>query len=103
VGVSGRTAQKVSEKLSMISKNHQVFCVTHLPQIACISDEYYLVSKEVKNKKTFTHVRKMKDNQKEYEIAKMIGGLEVTKLTLEHSRELIKMANIKKLEIKSKR
>ncbi|WP_123053582.1 DNA repair protein RecN [Clostridium sp. JN-1] len=102
-GISGRIAQCVAEKMYAISKNHQVFCVTHLPQIACISDEYYLVSKEVKNKKTFTHVRKMKDNQKEYEIAKMIGGLEVTKLTLEHSRELIKMANIKKLEIKSKR
>lgn len=100
-GISGRIAQCVAEKMYAISKSHQVFCVTHLPQIACISDEYYLVSKEVKNKKTFTHVRKMKDNQKEYEIAKMIGGSEVTKLTLEHSKELIKMANAKKLEIKS--
>ncbi|AYD40584.1 DNA repair protein RecN [Clostridium fermenticellae] len=101
-GISGRIAQCVAEKMYTISKKHQVLCVTHLPQIACMSDEYYLVSKEVKDNKTFTHVKKLKDNQKEYEIAKMIGGSEVTKLTLEHSKELIRMADIRKINIKSK-
>lgn len=101
-GISGRIAQCVAEKMYTISKKHQVLCVTHLPQIACMSDEYYLVSKEVKDNKTFTHVKKLKNNQKEYEIAKMIGGSEVTKLTLEHSKELIRMADIRKINIKSK-
>lgn len=95
-GISGRIAQCVAEKMYSISKKHQVFCVTHLPQIACISDTHYWVSKEVKDEKTYTRVRKMNSEEKEYEIAKMIGGSEVTKLTLEHARELIKMADSKK-------
>jgi DNA repair protein RecN (Recombination protein N) len=100
-GISGRIAQCVAEKMYTISKGHQVFCVTHLPQIACISDMHYWVSKEVKEDKTFTRVRQMSENEKEYEIARMIGGSEVTKLTLEHAKELIDMANSKKIELKS--
>lgn len=100
-GISGRIAQCVAEKMYTISKGHQVFCVTHLPQIACISDMHYWVSKEVKEDKTFTRVRQMSKNEKEYEIARMIGGAEVTKLTLEHAKELIGMANSKKIELKS--
>ncbi|WML35300.1 DNA repair protein RecN [Clostridium sp. OS1-26] len=99
-GISGRIAQCVAEKMYTISKGHQVFCVTHLPQIACISDMHYWVSKEVKEDKTFTRVRQMSENEKEYEIARMIGGSEVTKLTLEHAKELINMANLKKIELK---
>ena len=57
-GISGRIAQCVAEKMYTISKNHQVFCVTHLPQIACISDMHYWVSKEIKDNKTYTKVRK---------------------------------------------
>lgn len=100
-GISGRIAQCVAEKMYTISKGHQVFCVTHLPQIACISDMHYWVSKEVKEDKTFTRVRQMSENEKEYEIARMIGGSEVTRLTLEHAKELIDMANSKKIELKS--
>lgn len=99
-GISGRIAQCVAEKMYTISNSHQVFCVTHLPQIACISDTHYWVSKEVKDNKTYTKVRKMNEKEKEYEIAKMIGGSEVTKLTLEHAKELIKIASSKKNGIK---
>lgn len=95
-GISGRIAQCVAEKMYAISKNHQVFCVTHLPQIACMSDIHYWVSKKVKDQKTYTTIKKMNDQEKEYEIARMIGGSEVTKLTLEHAKELIKMANSRK-------
>ncbi|NMM61364.1 DNA repair protein RecN [Clostridium sp. P21] len=98
-GISGRIAQCVAEKMYAISKNHQVFCVTHLPQIACISDIHYWVSKEVKDEKTYTKIKKMDNEEKEYEIARMIGGSEVTKLTVEHAKELIKMANFRKTEI----
>ncbi|AKA70185.1 DNA repair protein RecN [Clostridium scatologenes] len=95
-GISGRIAQCVAEKMYVISKNHQVFCVTHLPQIACMSDIHYWVSKKVKDEKTYTTIKKMNYQEKEYEIARMIGGSEVTKLTLEHAKELIKMANSRK-------
>lgn len=99
-GISGRIAQCVAEKMYTISKNHQVFCVTHLPQIACISDMHYWVSKEIRDNKTYTKVRKMDEKEKEYEIARMIGGSEVTKLTLEHAKELIEIANSKKSGIR---
>jgi DNA repair protein RecN (Recombination protein N) len=95
-GISGRIAQAVAEKMYSISRKHQVFCVTHLPQIACISDVHYWVSKEIKDQKTYTRVRKMNKEEKEHEIARMIGGSEVTRLTLEHAKELISMADSKK-------
>ncbi|WP_368487821.1 DNA repair protein RecN [Clostridium sp. BJN0013] len=99
-GISGRIAQCVAEKMYVISKKHQVFCVTHLPQIACMSDIHYWVSKQVIDNMTYTKVKKMNKKEKEYEIARMIGGSEVTKITLEHARELINMADLKKDKIK---
>ncbi|APM38617.1 DNA repair protein RecN [Clostridium kluyveri] len=99
-GISGRIAQCVAEKMYAISKKHQVFCVTHLPQIACMSDIHYWVSKQVIDNMTYTKVKKMDKREKECEIARMIGGSEVTKITLEHARELINMADLKKDKIK---
>jgi DNA repair protein RecN (Recombination protein N) len=99
-GISGRIAQCVGEKMFAISSKHQVFCITHLPQIASMSDVHYLISKYVKENKTYTEVHPTTDEEKELEIARMIGGAEVTKLTLENSKELIKMAYQKKLELK---
>lgn len=99
-GISGSIAQRVAEKMYKISKRHQVFCITHLPQIACMSDAHYWVSKQIINNMTYTQVKKMDKKEKEYEIAKMIGGSEVTKITLEHARELINMADLKKDKIK---
>ncbi|MGL4731414.1 MAG: DNA repair protein RecN [Clostridium sp.] len=98
-GISGRIAQRVGEKMYLISKNHQVLCVTHLPQIASMADHNYLIAKESTENRTFTKVRKMNKEDKKYEIARMIGGSEVTKLTLENSEEMIEMANILKRNI----
>ncbi|MCY6483768.1 DNA repair protein RecN [Clostridium aestuarii] len=98
-GISGRIAQRVAEKMYLISNLHQVFCVTHLPQIASMSDTHFLVSKQVKDNKTFTNIRKTSDSEKEYELARMIGGSEITDLTLEHSKEMINLANFRKKEL----
>ena len=98
-GISGRIAQSVAEKMYLLSNKHQVFCVTHLSQIACMSDIHYLIFKETKDNKTYTYVNKMSEDEKEIEIARMLGGVEVTKLTLEHSKELIKMADLKKQQL----
>ena len=95
-GISGRIAQCVAEKMYLISKNHQIFCVTHLPQIASMADTNYLISKNVINDKTYTSIIKMNDGEKQQEIARMIGGTEVTKLTLENSKEMINMAKKQK-------
>jgi len=95
-GISGRIAQCVAEKMYLISLNHQIFCVTHLPQIASMADTNYLISKNVKNNKTYTNVIKMNEVEKQHEIARMIGGTAVTKLTLENSKEMIIMARKQK-------
>ncbi|APC41005.1 DNA repair protein RecN [Clostridium estertheticum] len=95
-GISGRIAQCVAEKMYIISLNHQIFCVTHLPQIASMADINYLISKNVINDKTYTNIIRMNDNEKQQEIARMIGGTEVTKLTLENSKEMINLANNRK-------
>lgn len=101
-GISGRIAQSVGEKMYLLSNTHQVFCVTHLPQIACMSDSHYLISKETSSGKTYTNVLKMSLEQKQYEVARMLGGTEVTKLTLAHAEELVNIANAKKVELTRK-
>ena len=95
-GISGRIAQSVGEKMYLISTLHQVFCVTHLPQIASMSDTHFIVSKEVEEGKTYTIIRKLNDLEKENEIARMIGGSNITNLTLQNSKEMIKLATERK-------
>ena len=99
-GISGRIAQSVSEKMYLVSIDHQVFCVTHLPQIAAMSDNHYCVTKESRDGKTYTMVNQLDKEGKETELAKMIGGSEVTNITLENSREMIQLADMKKNELK---
>ena len=101
-GISGRTAVSVAEKMYLISTKHQVFCVTHLPQIACMSDVHYMVYKKVNGDKTFTEVEEANKHQKQEDIARMIGGAEVTDLTLKHAKELITIAENKKQELSKK-
>lgn len=92
-GISGRIAQRVAEKMYLISKGHQVFCITHLPQIASMSDNHFLVYKTVDNNKTYTKLTNLSIKEKEIEVAKMIGGLQVTEVTLQNSREIINLAD----------
>lgn len=98
-GISGRVAQRVAEKMYLISKFHQVFCVTHLPQIASMSDNHFLVSKEVKDVKTFTNIKKLDKVEKEHEIARMIGGSVITELTLKNSKEMVNLASKRKKDL----
>ncbi len=89
-GISGRAAGKVGQKLVNISKKKQVLCVTHLPQIASLSDHHYKISKEQNEKKTNTQIKKLAKNEKIDEIALMIGGENVTKTTLAQAEEMVK-------------
>ena len=95
-GISGRIAQCVAEKMYEISSKHQVFCITHLPQIASMSDNHYVVKKHTENEKTFTKIEKISEEKKIEEIAKMLGGVELTENTLINAREVIELANKKK-------
>ncbi|RXI99524.1 DNA repair protein RecN [Anaerobacillus alkaliphilus] len=92
-GVSGRVAQAIAEKIYNISKNSQVLCITHLPQVAAMASSHLYISKEQLENKTVTKVTTLsKENQVE-EIARMLSGAETTPLTRESAKELLSQAN----------
>lgn len=97
-GVSGRIAESIGEKLYSLSKGHQVFCVTHLPQIASFSDVHFHIKKEIVKDKTFTKVLKLNEEEKILEIARMISGEKITEAALNNSKEIIKLSSRKKMK-----
>lgn len=98
-GISGKAAQKVGEKLSYISRTHQVLCVTHLSQLACMADNHLYIEKNSDGENTYTTVRKLDRKGRVQEIARIIGGSEITALALKHSEEMIEAADIFKKNI----
>lgn len=98
-GVSGRAAQAIAEKLSVLSNDCQVFSITHLPQVACMADAHYLIQKVVEGERTFTQVEDLSVQGQVSELARMLGGVEITGTTLEHAGEMLRMANQKKSDI----
>lgn len=97
-GVSGRVAQAIADKIHQISANSQVLCITHLPQVAAVADYQYFIEKEIIGERTETKVRRLKKNERVAEIARMLSGSEITKLTTEHAKELLKMAGNERKE-----
>jgi DNA repair protein RecN (Recombination protein N) len=91
-GVSGRAAQAIAEKLANLSRNRQIFSVTHLPQVASMADAHYLIFKEVEGDRTYTKVSQLKEDERVAELARMLGGSKVTSTTLNHAREMIQLA-----------
>ncbi|MDV4152155.1 DNA repair protein RecN [Clostridium sp. AL.422] len=98
-GISGTIAKRVGEKMFEVSAKHQVLCITHLPQIAALSDCHYFVSKKVMDGKTFTEIKTLDKYEKIKEIAKMTSGDEVSDVTLENASEMVAFAELKKQEI----
>lgn len=91
-GVSGRVAQAIADKIYQISKDSQVLCITHLPQVAAVADYQYFIEKEIAGDRTVTTVRILDRKERVNEIARMLAGSEITKLTIEHAEELLNMA-----------
>ncbi|OGO87136.1 MAG: DNA repair protein RecN [Clostridiales bacterium GWE2_32_10] len=92
-GISGLTAQKVAEKMAILSKTHQLICITHLPQIAAMADNHYSIQKSIVADKTITSVKMLNKADTIIEIARLITGAEATELTLKHAEEMKEMAN----------
>ena len=91
-GISGRTAQMVAEKMNVIGKNHQVICITHLPQIAAMADQHFLISKNVVNQSTISNISRLKEKETIEELARMLGGVKVTDKVLESAKEMKELA-----------
>ncbi len=93
VGISGRTAQKVSEKMAVIGKEHQVICITHLAQIAAMADAHYAIEKTVTDGKTRTDIHRLNAEEEIDELARILGGAEITDTVRESAREMKALAS----------
>lgn len=95
-GISGRTAQAVSEKLSVVARDHQVVCITHLPQIAAMADRHFLIEKQVEGGATVSRISLLSREGSIRELARMLGGTEITEKVLENAEEMKNLADNKK-------
>lgn len=91
-GISGRTAQVVGEKIYKISKEHQIICISHLPQIAALADSHFVINKVVLDNKTKTIVNRLSDDGRIEEMARLLGGVDLTNTTIKHASEMIEMS-----------
>ena len=96
VGISGRTAQKVSEKMALIGKTHQVICITHLAQIAAMADTHYVIEKKVEGMDTRTQIRRLDGEASIQELARILGGAKINDAVLENAREMKELAQAAK-------
>lgn len=92
VGISGRTAQKVSEKMAVIGRNHQVICITHLAQIAAMADSHFAIEKKVIDGKTKTSISLLSKEEEIAELARILGGAEITEKVMESAAEMKELA-----------
>ncbi len=95
-GISGRTAQMVAEKMNVLGKNHQIICITHLPQIAAMADAHYLIEKSVENNVTYSNIFKLNEEKSVHELARMLGGVEITEAVVKNAQEMKELARMKK-------
>ncbi len=95
-GISGRTAQKVSEQLSDIAKHHQIICITHLAQIAAMADQHFIIEKQTDGKSTETIIKELDDDKIIDELARIIGGAAITERVIDNAKEMKELANTSK-------
>ena len=98
-GISGRTAQMVSEKLRILSKCRQVICITHLPQIAAMADQHFEIRKSASDGRTATSIRALDREAMVDELARLLGGAEITETVRQNAEEMKKLAKKRKLEV----
>ena len=95
-GISGRTAQMVAEKMNTLGRSSQIICITHLPQIAAMADSHYLIEKKVEQNVTHSNIFKLKEEDSVHELARMLGGVEITDAVVKNAQEMKALAKMKK-------
>ncbi len=91
-GISGRTAQKVSEKMASVAASHQILCITHLAQIAAMADRHYIIEKKPANSTTVTNIGLLSEEESVRELARILGGARITEKVLDNAREMKELA-----------
>lgn len=97
-GISGRTAQMVSEKMAQIGRRHQVLCITHLPQIAAMADQHFEIRKDVVDQDTVTRIHALDEESSVRELARMLGGAKITDSVLANAEEMKELARVQKIQ-----
>jgi DNA repair protein RecN (Recombination protein N) len=92
IGIGGRAAEAVGQKLKTLSRAQQVICITHLPQIAAFADQHFLIEKAQKSGRTHTGVRQMEQTERVEEIARMLSGASLTETSLRHAEQMLKQS-----------
>ena len=95
-GISGRTAQMVAEKMNTLGRSSQIICITHLPQIAAMADAHYLIEKKVEQNATHSNIFKLNKEDSIHELARMLGGVEITEAVVKNAQEMKELARMKK-------
>ena len=95
-GISGRTAQKVSEKMAVIGRCHQVLCITHLPQIAAMADTHFEIEKHQKDNEMITEIHPLEGDDSVRELARLLGGAEITQAVFDNAKEMKELAQVHK-------
>ena len=95
-GIIGRTAQKVSEKMALIGRCHQVLCITHLPQIAAMADTHFEIEKHQKDNETITEIHPLEGDDSVRELARLLGGAELTQAVFDNAKEMKELAQVHK-------
>ena len=96
-GISGKTAWKVSEKMGILGKGHQIICITHLPQIASMADRHFCIEKKVEDNRSVTDIRKLDEEESTAEVARMLGSASITENVMNNAREMKELARNTKL------
>lgn len=91
-GISGRTAWKVSEKMGILGKGHQLICITHLPQIAAMADTHYMIQKQMVDNRSVTTIKALDQRESVEELARMLGGDTITESALKNAEEMKELA-----------
>lgn len=95
-GISGRTAQMVAEKMNVLGRSSQIICITHLPQIAAMADAHFLIEKKVEQNVTHSNIFRLNEDDSIHELARMLGGVEITDAVVKNAQEMKELARMKK-------
>jgi DNA repair protein RecN (Recombination protein N) len=92
IGIGGRAAEAVGQKLKALARGQQVICITHLPQIAAFADQHFLIEKTERRGRTQTGVRRMEEKERVEEIARMLSGASLTETSRRHAEQMLKQS-----------
>ncbi|HEY3297408.1 MAG TPA: DNA repair protein RecN, partial [Armatimonadota bacterium] len=93
VGVGGRTAEVIGRKVCSLSCNAQILCITHLPQIACLPGDHFSIEKQLSDNRTVVRVRKLQEDERIEEVARMLSGANPSGTAMQHAREMLGVVN----------